>query len=52
MWTFDKNTKKKDKEVFYQILLKVLGVEKIDKKLVEEKLKLSKELLREAEKLK
>lgn len=51
MWTFDKNTKKKDKEVFYQNLLKVLGVEKIDKKLVEEKLKLSKELLKEAEKL-
>jgi len=52
MWTFDKNIKKKDKEVFYQILLKVLGLEKIDKKLFEEKLKLSKELLKEAEKLK
>ncbi len=51
MWTFDKNTKKKDKEVFYQILLKVLGVEEINKKLVEEKLKLSKELLEEAERL-
>jgi len=51
MWTFDKNTKKKNKEFFYQILLKVLGVEKIDKKLVEEKLKFSKCLLKEAEKL-
>lgn len=52
MWTFDKKTKNKDKEVFYQILLEVLGVKKIDKKLVEEKLKFSKELLKEVEKLK
>jgi len=52
MWTFDKKTKKRDKEVFYQILLKVLGIEKIDKKIVEEKLKFSKELLKETEKLK
>jgi len=32
--------------------LEVLGVKKIDKKLVEEKLKFSKELLKEVEKLK
>ncbi len=47
MWTFDKNTKKQDKEIFYKILFKVLGVEKIDKKLFEKKIKLSKELLEE-----
>lgn len=51
MWTFDKKTKKKDKEILYRILLKVLGVEKIEKKLIEERLKFSKEFLKEAENL-
>ncbi|MFH1608305.1 MAG: nucleotidyltransferase domain-containing protein [archaeon] len=52
MWTFDEKIQRKDREIFHIFLLKILGVERISKELVKEKLELSRNLVKECEKLK
>lgn len=51
-WAFDKKIKERDRKTLHKILLDILGVKKIDRDLINEKLKLSKELLKETQGLK
>jgi predicted nucleotidyltransferase len=52
MWTFDKNINLANRKILKYYLLKVLGLDKINKNLVKDKLNISKELVKEAKKLK
>jgi predicted nucleotidyltransferase len=51
MWVFDKNVKGEDKKILHNYLMNILGIEKINEKILKEKLNLSKDLLKECKKL-
>jgi len=51
-WAFDKKIIKSERTELKKILLKVLGIDKINENMIKDKLKLSEKILKECQKLK